>query len=298
MLKAPFPYCGGKSRVAAEVWSRFGQVNNYIEPFCGSMAMLLSRPKPNGSETVNDIDGLLTNFWRALRDNPVGLAELAKCPPSEIECTARHNWVYRKKERILELQEDPEAYDLMAAAFWVYVRSTSVGSRGLFCEHRGLRVPLLGSGGQGVHNKEGANLLSRFTEVADRIRHVRICCGDWKRVLTNSPLRTAGLPAAIFLDPPYQDGEWDNGVYEFGQGVFNDVREWGIANSNDPQLRIALCGYDGVSMPDDWSEYAWIAQGGMANVGKKENSRSKANRSRERIWFSPHCLSENQGRLF
>jgi site-specific DNA-adenine methylase len=42
-LKAPFPYFGGKSRIAAEVWRRFGDVKTYVEPFCGSCAVLLAR---------------------------------------------------------------------------------------------------------------------------------------------------------------------------------------------------------------------------------------------------------------
>ena len=44
ILKAPFPYFGGKSRAAALVWPRFGVVRNYCEPFFGSGAMLLARP--------------------------------------------------------------------------------------------------------------------------------------------------------------------------------------------------------------------------------------------------------------
>ena len=65
MLKSPFPYFGGKSRAVGLVWPRFGVVRNYVEPFFGSGAMLLGRPAPwTGSETVNDADGLLCNFWR------------------------------------------------------------------------------------------------------------------------------------------------------------------------------------------------------------------------------------------
>jgi DNA adenine methylase len=44
MLKAPFPYFGGKSKIAGAVWQRFGDVQNYVEPFCGSATMLLARP--------------------------------------------------------------------------------------------------------------------------------------------------------------------------------------------------------------------------------------------------------------
>ena len=43
MLKAPFPWFGGKSRVADIVWDRFGKVDNYVEPFFGSGAVLLAR---------------------------------------------------------------------------------------------------------------------------------------------------------------------------------------------------------------------------------------------------------------
>lgn len=45
-LKAPFPWFGGKSRVASIVWERFGDVPNYVEPFFGSGAVLLGRPHP------------------------------------------------------------------------------------------------------------------------------------------------------------------------------------------------------------------------------------------------------------
>lgn len=41
-LKAPFPYFGGKSKVAHLVWERLGDVHTFIEPFFGSGAVLLS----------------------------------------------------------------------------------------------------------------------------------------------------------------------------------------------------------------------------------------------------------------
>ena len=59
-LKAPFPYFGGKSRIAPVLWDAFGRdVANYVEPFCGSAATLLSRPGGAGKvEIINDADGL------------------------------------------------------------------------------------------------------------------------------------------------------------------------------------------------------------------------------------------------
>jgi DNA adenine methylase len=66
-LKAPFPWFGGKSRVADLVWERFGDPVNYVEPFFGSGAVLLGRPTPARTETVNDLDCFIANFWRAVQ---------------------------------------------------------------------------------------------------------------------------------------------------------------------------------------------------------------------------------------
>ena len=59
IVRAPFPYAGGKSRVAPVIWQRFGDVENFVEPFAGSLAVLLARPTPGRIETVNDADALL-----------------------------------------------------------------------------------------------------------------------------------------------------------------------------------------------------------------------------------------------
>ena len=69
-FKAPFPWFGGKSRVADIVWDRFGNVPNYVEPFFGSGAVLLGRPHAPAIETVNDLDCMVANFWRELKMDP------------------------------------------------------------------------------------------------------------------------------------------------------------------------------------------------------------------------------------
>ena len=68
-MKAPFVWFGGKRRVAPQVWEALGDVDNYVEPFAGSLAVLLGRPHDlsdgqRRAETVNDADGMLANFWR------------------------------------------------------------------------------------------------------------------------------------------------------------------------------------------------------------------------------------------
>lgn len=102
-------------------------------------------------------------------------------------------------------------------------------------------------------------------------------------------------PCAVFLDPPYP-GEED--VYTDSQSVSAAVRDWAVANGDDPSLRIALCGYEGdYDMPSSWRVHAWKAAGGYAN---RNGADANKNARRERIWFSPHCLPLDaaQGSLF
>jgi len=118
---------------------------------------------------------------------------------------------------------------------------------------------------------------------------VRTVCGDWKRVTSYSVMGFHGI-TAVFLDPPYSsDAGRDPNIYSVDDlDVARDVRDWAVENGDDPLLRIALCGYESEhDMPDSWSVFKWVAQGGFGN---KSNKTGKKNKDRERIWFSPHCL--------
>lgn len=90
MLTSPFPYFGGKSRVAREIWRRIGDVGNYIEPFCGSAAVLLLRPQFHTMrmETINDVDAYVANFWRATSRDPDAVAQHCNWPVNEVDLPA------------------------------------------------------------------------------------------------------------------------------------------------------------------------------------------------------------------
>ena len=130
-------------------------------------------------------------------------------------------------------------------------------------------------------------------DLADRFRDVRVLCGDWSRAVTPSVTTYHGT-VAMFLDPPYDGKEREMGLYPIDSGtVASDTRAWCLENGNNPQLRIALCGYSEHDELEDlgWERFEWKANGGFGNQGKKTR-RGKANASREVIWFSPHCLKD------
>jgi hypothetical protein len=315
-IKAPFPYFGGKSRAAGFVWERFGDVPRYIEPFAGSLAVLLARPQPfGGREIVNDSDGLLVNVWRAMQRDPDAVAEWADYPATESDMHARHAWLVGHREALTaSLEGDPDWFDAKAAGWWLWGIGLWIG--GGWCsgkgpwkvtdgqllhagdDGKGIHRKLLHAGddGKGIHRKllRAGGLMSVFEPLAERLHDVMIMAGDWTRVVTPAVLFGASRSragnegaCAVFLDPPYADGRTPDLYAKDSLSVADAVREWAIANGDDVRLRIALCGYEG-EMPG-WSEVGWTTKGGY---GGGRGGPAAKNQTRERIWFSPWCLKQ------
>ena len=392
-LRAPFPWFGGKSRAAHLVWAAFGDVPNFVEPFAGSLAVLLGRPTPARIETVNDLDCWIANFWRAVTAAPDLVAHHADWPVNEADLHAWHRWLMgigsakcRGQHRIFveRMKRDPFYFDARRAGKWLWgicqwigsgwcsqpenssrphlktagsgvhrvprgrntaeheqrpslsqdtgIRSRNISNAAnwnkrpvLAHSNRGVHFvseqkPLLrgdgGAAGAGIHASGLADKMPKMDRgtdsrmvgpreaifawmfaLQDRLRRVRVCCGDWKRVTGRSATECIGV-TGIFYDPPYGvDAKRDPSLYAHDSlDVAAEVREWCLANGDNPKLRIALCGYEGEhEMPSSWQCVPWKANGGYASsAGNHENAH------RERIWFSPACLPvlERQPSLF
>jgi hypothetical protein len=373
-LRAPFPYFGGKSRVAGLIWDRFGDVPNYIEPFFGSGAVLLQRPHPPRTETVNDLNAFLCNFWRAVRADPAAVADACDFPVNETELNSVHRWLVLKVTQDAlraRLEADPDYFDPVVAGRWVWGACAWIGSgwcararvrraedldpeggegegepegrirrklphvgnagRGVHRQlphvgnagrgvHRKLphvgdagrginrqiphvstpgqginrQLPHVGDAGRGVHRPpalgtdRGDAIGAYLAALAARLRGVRVCCGDWSRVLGPSVTTRHGA-TAVFLDPPYAaEATRAGGLYANDDlAVAHAVRAWALEHGDDPDLRICLAGYDGEhAMPESWECVAWKAAGGY---GSQRRDGGNANPHRERLWFSPGC---------
>ena len=327
-LLAPYPYFGGKRSIAGAVWARFGQVDNYVEPFFGSGAMLLSRPDVAGLETVNDLDGFIANFWRAVAADPDAVGRYVDWPVNENDLLSRHLWLVNQRQALNDkLHADPEAFDAKIAGWWCWGACNWIGAG--WCSGDGpwqvdgetvskanagrgvnRQLPHLGDAGQGVNRKlphlgdagRGVNrgsvevteagqcadwashLADMMGKLSDRLRRVRVACGDWGRVVTPSVTDRHGL-TAVFLDPPYAAGAMEYSAGGNSDSSISDaVRTWCVENGDNPQMRIAFCGYDPLKMPAGWRALRWTAPKGYQNAENAKNSQ------REIIWFSPHCV--------
>ena len=305
-LKSPYPWFGGKSRANELIWPAFGDVDNFVDPFFGSGAVLLGRPNVTGTETVNDADGFIANFWRSLARDPEATARAADWPVSEVDLSARHLWLVGQRAAFTErLQVDPDFYDPKIAGWWVWGLCSWIGSG--WCSGEGpwssdgerwidaRKLPHLGNAGRGINRKlphlgdAGRGILDAFALLSERLRRVRVACGDWRRVLGESVTVKHGTTAVI-LDPPYPDGfDAEEGCYSAGDGadVWHEAAAWAVENGADRRLRIVLCGYDGTwTPPADWREVEWSPRGGYDGQGSAKGE----NRRRERLWLSPGCV--------
>lgn len=314
VLRAPFPYFGGKRRAAPLIWNALGDPGGYVEPFAGSAAVLLARPAVKGRrvETINDADGWLVNMWRAIQQSPEEVAMHAAGPVTEIDYHARLAWLHERRGAWLIpwLEGDPENHDAKAAGWWLYVMACGIADPfgggpwrvidGRLVDTR--KLPHLGNPGRGVNRElphlgnPGQGLIDYMRRLAARLARVRITCGSWERVLTPAVVRakTGGDGGiGILLDPPYSTS---GHLYAHGDddgALPADVRSWCLTAPE--HYRIALCGYDGEHA--ELEQHGWRVVEGKSGGGAGYSTDGTAGH-RERLWLSPACIGTEQEVLF
>ena len=332
--KTPWPWFGGKADAAPAVWAALGDVDHYVEPFAGSLAVLLRRPhvanRAYHSETVNDLDGLLCNAWRAIAADPDAVAGAASWPVCEADLHARHLALlaWRRDGGAERLMGDAAYYDARMAGWWAWGQSCWIGSgwcsgRGpwvvgadgritkrtgeesrqlpdVSADGRGVNRPLLREEGVGepeYHPMTMPQLRRWLGFLSARLRHVRILNGEWQRATTTGVLQTIGVRqgghGGVFLDPPYADEVRSKGLYTHDDGsVAADCRRWCLENGENPRYRIGLAGF--AEEHGELEASGWRSvewfREGFLRGGMAEQGADGHKQHKERLWLSPHCL--------
>lgn len=295
-MRAPFPYFGSKRRVSAEIWRRLGSVECYVEPFAGSLAALLARPgwsrDVSWRETVNDLDGLLTNAWRSIKLRPEQVAQACNWPINDLDLHARHRWLGERAEGVEQLLADPEWCDPKAAGWWLWGAGIWVSTqwgRGEWACHP--QIPGWCQG-RGVHSARiREDLMGVMERLSERLRCVRIVCRDWERVLRPTVLNAGRTgTTGVLLDPPYDRSTGRHPrLYRREFHDTSAVRAWALERSDQSRLRIALCGLEGEH--DELIEHGWT-------LHRWRSSKGSSSTHDEAIWFSPSCASARQRSLW
>lgn len=182
-MKPPFPYFGSKATLAGWIVSLLPEHDHYIEPFAGSLAVLLAKT-PSRMETVNDLDCALMTFWRVLRDRPEELQRACALTPHS---RAEFEGAYSESD-----------CDDLELARRVWIRLTQ--SRSGVLRHTGWRH-YVAPGGSSTSMPGYLNgYRDRLAPVAERLMQVSLECKPALEVIAAYGAQPGCL---LFVDPPY-----------------------------------------------------------------------------------------------
>ncbi|NPU90005.1 MAG: DNA adenine methylase [Fervidobacterium sp.] len=129
-----------------------------------------------------------------------------------------------------------------------------------------------------------------FRALQERLRYVKVVCGDWTRVCGGNWRDDGGRSVGMFFDPPYSVEDRADNIYAHdSKTVAHDVREWCIEHGNRETYCIVLAGYyeeHEELLSKGWRVHFWKANGGYAHQRKKGENK---NCYREALFISPYC---------
>ena len=190
MTAPPFAYYGGKTRLADRIVALLPAHEHYVEPFAGSLAVLLAK-KPSRMETVNDLDGLLMTFWRVLREKPEQLARACALTPHS---RAEHALI--RSDRLPALMGQLDDVEI-ARLVWVQITQSRGGTMRSSTGWRSYINP--GGNSTGMPGYLSA-YVDRMAAACERLHHVSL---ESRPAIEIVEKYSAHPKCCLYVDPPY-----------------------------------------------------------------------------------------------
>lgn len=182
-MRTPLTYYGGKQRLASQIVPLFPAHKVYFEPFAGGAAIFFAKPRAE-RETLNDVDGRVMRFWRALRERPEELARAVAMTPY-----SRAEW------RSCRYEDEPAEDDVEAARRYIVEIDQSFSREGTGWSPPSILFDRRGRWQPGVW----ANLPDKIAAAATRLQGVALEAADALDLIP----RWDVPGALIYCDPPY-----------------------------------------------------------------------------------------------
>jgi DNA adenine methylase len=194
-------YFGSKWRMSAKIIELLGTAHtSYVEPYGGSAAVLLQKPKVD-IEVINDLNMDVVTFFRVLRDSPIELLR-------EIELTP-----FSRVEYLASTQVPDDVTDIERARLF-FIRSWQGFSGSATQARNGWRYQSRVYGNRLTKVDLDWHALDRLELAAVRLRHVQIEHDDALSVIK----RFDGTRTAFYIDPPYPEitrsKQWGKNAYQ------------------------------------------------------------------------------------
>ncbi len=184
----------GKKRLAKRLVAMLPPHTTYVEPFCGSAAVLFAKDRSR-VEVINDADVELAQAYRLVK----------RMTTDQVARLKRMRWVGDRATYKRLLDSKPKS-DVEKLYRFLYVTHFSYGK---------MRGRSFSPSGQGVI----ARSVDRLETHAPRLKHVRVYDGDYLRVVR----KYDGPNTAFFLDPPYPGYDVAVGESKFDEERFFEV---------------------------------------------------------------------------
>lgn len=224
-MKPPLAYYGAKVTIARQIVAQMPDHEHYVEPFAGSLAVLLAK-KPSRMETVNDLDGDLMTFWRVLRDRPAELERVCALTP---HARAEHAAAYKPVS-----DDHPERQLEVARRVWVRLSQGRTGT----LRRTGWRYYVDPAGSSTSMPGYLSGYVNRMAAAAERLARVSLEC---RPALDVIDAYGAQPDVLLYVDPPYL-GSTRFRNYRHEMGAETDHREL-AAHLEACRATVVLSGY-------------------------------------------------------
>lgn len=189
------PWFGAKRNMASNIISAIGKHSSYWEPFCGSLAILLSKPVVS-METVNDLHGDIINLARVVAKETTAVDLYGRLNRTLMHEDIFHESADRFKDRghVAAGETDvARAYDFFVASW--FGRNGVAGTQSY---NQGFCVR---------YTNKGGHAAIRFVNAVEsipgwhlRLRHVTILNRDAFEII---PRIEDAEGTVVYVDPPY-----------------------------------------------------------------------------------------------
>ena len=247
-MKPPIAYYGAKVTIGGQIASLLPPHEHYVEPFAGSLAVLLAK-RPSRMETVNDLDGELMTFWRVLRDRPADLERVCALTPHS---RAEHDAAYAA---------GIDACDELEQARRVWVRLTQ-GRAGTL-RRTGWRYYVNPSGSSASMPGYLAGYVDRMAAAAERLAKVSL---EARPALELIEAYGAQPGVLLYVDPPYLGS---TRMRNYRHEMASDAEHSELAAALEAcRATVVLSGYDSplyLEAYDGWHRHEIATMTGQAN---------------------------------
>ena len=224
VVQPPMTYFGGKTRLARRIASFLPPHEHYVEPFAGSLAVLLAKA-PTRLETVSDLDGHLVNFWRVLREQPDELRRVCALTPHS---RAEHQAAYDLSGDLTDLER--------ARRVWVQLTQSRMAVR----TRTGWRCYVDPAGTKTAMPGYLDGYVDRMAAAAARLHNVSLESRPALRLIEDYGRSPRVL---IYADPPYLGSTRKSGRYKHEMLAAAEHEEL-AEGLHQARAAVVLSGYD------------------------------------------------------